>query len=95
MVSGRLVLSVQANDTCSRVPKKHNIEPFFGERSTLAYIDVDLVHYLEHLLLNRLQTNHLHDRVDVGIHDAVGILSTLPVGLSLGFPLLLFGVLRG
>lgn len=44
----------QADDTCSRVPEKHNIEPFLGKGSTLTYVDIDLVHYPEDLLLNRL-----------------------------------------
>jgi hypothetical protein len=82
-------LGNRKDDTCSRVPEKHNIESFLGKRSTLAYVDIDLVHYPEYLPLHRLQTNHLHNRVDVWIHDAVGILSALPVGLSLGFLLLL------
>jgi hypothetical protein len=95
MVSQYLVPNHQVYNTCSRIPKKHNVEPFLGKRSTLTYGDIDLIHYLEYLLLNRLQTNHLHNRVDVRIVDAVDVLSALPIRLSLGYLLLPGVCVRG
>jgi len=80
------------NNTCSWVPKKHDVESLLRKRSPLTHVNVDLVHYLEHLLLDWFQANHLHDRVDVGIRSTIEILPTLPVGLSFGCPLLLSGV---